>query len=71
MERVVSALIAACVLGAIGYFLGQYVPLSDNPFQVVAEPYGLLRNQQAVFCTLIGALIGGILGLMVEGGRKR
>ena len=65
-KRIIGALICCILLGSIGYFMGQYKPFTGGFLISIAEPFSPIRNQTAYGYTIVGLILGGVLGLMIK-----
>jgi len=64
-QRIIGALLLCGVLGAIGYFVGQYAPFTGG-LASIAEPFSRVRNETAMGYAIVGGLIGIVLGLLIS-----
>jgi len=62
--ELVGTLMLPCVLGAVGYYLGQYAPLSGELARI-AEPFSRVRNEVAAGYAVVGGVIGLILAVII------
>ena len=65
IQRIIGALMMAAVLGAIGFFVGEYAPFTGG-LASIAEPFSIVRNQTAAGYAIVGGIIGIIIGMMIR-----